>query len=237
MIKSGSDNEKIFMRLHNLEKKLNQSIKNRLHRKADIPKTIYPELLPILTKKDEIVESIKRHQVVVITGETGSGKTTQIPKMCIEAGRGIDGMIGCTQPRRIATTTVSRRIAEEIGEELGKSVGYKIRFDDRSNRGNYIKLMTDGVLLMETQADPYLNEYDTLIIDEAHERSMNIDFILGILKKLLIKRKDLKLIITSATIDTEKFSRAFSDAPIIEVSGRMYPVEVRYLPIDEKLEE
>ena len=136
MIKNGSDNGKIFMRLHNLEKKLNQSIKNRLHRKADIPKTIYPELLPILTKKDEIVESIKRHQVVVITGETGSGKTTQIPKMCIEAGRGIDGMIGCTQPRRIATTTVSRRIAEEIGEELGKSVGYKIRFDDRSNRGN-----------------------------------------------------------------------------------------------------
>lgn len=237
MIKSGSDNEKIFMRLHNLEKKLNQSIKNRLHRKARVPKTIYPELLPILTKKDEIAESIKRHQVVVITGETGSGKTTQIPKMCIEAGRGIDGMIGCTQPRRIATTTVSRRIAEEIGEQLGKSVGYKIRFDDRSNRGNYIKLMTDGVLLMETQADPYLNEYDTLIIDEAHERSMNIDFILGILKKLLKKRKDLKLIITSATIDTEKFSRAFNDAPIIEVSGRMYPVEVRYLPIDEKLEE
>jgi ATP-dependent helicase HrpA len=232
--RNGSANEKTLKRLVNLEIKLNRSIKRRVNRKNHLPEIRYPENLPIIESKDKIIETIKRNQVVVITGETGSGKTTQIPKMCIEAGRGIDGIIGCTQPRRIATSTVSRRIAEEMGEELGKSVGYKIRFDDRSSRGNYIRIMTDGILLMETQADPYLGEYDTIIVDEAHERSANIDFILGILKKLLNKRRDLKVIITSATIDTEKFSRAFDNAPIIEVYGRMYPVEVRYLPTDEK---
>lgn len=167
--------------------------------------------------------------MVIVSGETGSGKTTQLPKFCIEAGRGIEGLIGCTQPRRIAAITVSNRIAEELGESLGQSVGYKIRFADRTRKDQvYIKLMTDGILLAEAQSDRYLNAYDTLIIDEAHERNLNIDFILGILRDLLKKRKDLKLIVTSATIDTEKFSKAFENAPIIEVSGRMYPVDVRY---------
>ena len=166
--------------------------------------------------------------MVIISGETGSGKSTQIPKFCLAAGRGIDGKIGCTQPRRIAATTVARRVAEELGEEIGKSVGYKIRFKDRTHPDSFIKFMTDGILLAEAQGDPEMNEYDTIIVDEAHERSLNIDFILGILKTLLRKRKDLKLIVTSATIDTQKFSEAFGNAPVIEVSGRMYPVEVRY---------
>ncbi|MBN2515228.1 MAG: ATP-dependent RNA helicase HrpA [Deltaproteobacteria bacterium] len=222
--------------LNSINQRLNQSIRKKARRQSHIPKITYPQSLPILQKKDDIIESIKRHQVTVITGETGSGKTTQIPKMCMEAGRGIDGIIGCTQPRRIAAVTVSQRIAEELNQELGMAVGYKIRFDDTSSRKNYIKIMTDGVLLMETQNDPDLNEYDTIIVDEAHERSINIDFILGILKKLLVKRRDLKLIITSATLDTEKFSRAFHNAPIIEVSGRLYPVEVRYAPTYQKNE-
>lgn len=236
-IKGDSDDEKILNRLHKLEKRLNASIKKKSWRKANVPAVTYPEALPITRKKDEIVEAIRCHQVVVITGETGSGKTTQIPKMCLEAGRGIDGMIGCTQPRRVAAVTVAHRIAEEMGEAIAKSVGYKIRFEDKTGRNPYIKIMTDGILLVETQSDPYLNKYDTLILDEAHERSLNIDFALGIIKTLLKKRRDLKLIITSATIDTEKFSRAFDNAPIIEVSGRMYPVDVRYLPIDPELEE
>jgi ATP-dependent helicase HrpA len=167
---------------------------------------------------------------LIISGDTGSGKTTQIPKLCLEAGRGINGKIGLTQPRRIAATTVARRIAEELNEDLGQSVGYKIRFDEKISRNSFIKIMTDGILLAETQTDPFLNEYDTIIIDEAHERSLNIDFVLGLLKTLIAKRSDLKLIITSATIDTEKFSKAFDNAPIIEVSGRMYPVEVKYWP-------
>ena len=205
-------------------------------RVANIPRLTYPEALPITAKKDDIVEAIKRHRVVVITGETGSGKTTQIPKMCLEAGRGILGVIGCTQPRRVAAITVAHRIAEELGEGIGRSVGYQIRFEDRTGRDNYIKIMTDGILLNEAQNDPSLSRYDTIIVDEAHERSLNIDFVLGILRMLLRKRKDLKIIITSATIDTEKFSRAFR-APIIEVSGRMYPVEIRYRPLDHELEE
>jgi len=172
--------------------------------------------------------AIQKHPVLIISGETGSGKSTQIPKFCLAAGRGINGMIGCSQPRRIAATTIARRIAEELGEDLGQSVGHKIRFSDRTHPATYIKIMTDGMLLAETHSDPYLNQYDTLIVDEAHERNLNIDFILGILRNLLKRRKDLKLIITSATIDTEKFSKAFGDAPIIEVSGRMFPVEVRY---------
>ncbi len=223
-------------RLHGLEKKLHTSIKKKAWRKANRPAPVYNDTLPITTKKDEIIASISKNQVVIISGETGSGKTTQIPKFCLAAGRGIDGKIGCTQPRRIAATTVSRRIAEEFGEELGKSVGYKIRFKDTTGRNTYIKMMTDGILLAETQNDPHLTEYDTIIVDEAHERSLNIDFILGILKNLLKERKDLKLIITSATIDTEKFSKAFGNASVIEVSGRMYPVEVRYFPTDSALE-
>jgi ATP-dependent helicase HrpA len=234
--KSPSD-ERINKRLVGLEKKLQASVKKRLWRKANRPKPVYNHALPILAKKDHIIASISEHQVIIISGETGSGKTTQIPKFCLAAGRGIDGKIGCTQPRRIAAMTVSRRIAEELGEELGRSVGYKIRFKDKTDPNAFIKIMTDGILLAETQSDAYLNEYDTLIIDEAHERSLNIDFILGILKTLLKQRKDLKLIITSATIDTEKFSRAFDNAPVIEVSGRMYPIEIQYSPMEPKSEE
>ncbi len=187
--------------------------------------------LPITGKKKEIIEAIKKNSVVIISGETGSGKTTQIPKFCLEAGRGIHGMIGCTQPRRIAAINVAKRIAFELNEPLGQSVGYKIRFDDKTHANAYIKLMTDGILLAETQQDRFLNQYDTIIVDEAHERSLNIDFTLGILRGLIRRRKDLKLIITSATIDTKKFSAAFDNAPIIEVSGRMYPVETIYMPI------
>ncbi|MBN2688448.1 MAG: ATP-dependent RNA helicase HrpA [Deltaproteobacteria bacterium] len=220
-------------KLQRLETSLDRAMNLKFQRRTSVPPLVYPQALPILSKKDEIIQAIRNHPVVIITGETGSGKTTQIPKMCIEAGRGIDGIIGCTQPRRIAATTVSQRISEELGQAIGKSVGYKIRFDDRSSRDNYIRIMTDGVLLMEAQADPFLNNYDTIIVDEAHERTVNIDFILGILKRLLVRRRDLKVVITSATIDVEKFSRSFDGAPLIEVSGRMYPVEVRYRPVDE----
>ena len=203
---------------------------NRFHRQAILNKVFYPPQLPITDKKDEIVHAIGNNQVVIITGETGSGKTTQIPKMCLEAGRGKRGMIGCTQPRRLAAITVAGRIAEEMGESLGASVGYKIRFDDQTGARPFIKVMTDGILLMETQTDPDLSAYDTIIVDEAHERSLNIDFVLGFLKTILPKKRNLKVIITSATIDSEKFSQAFGGAPVIEVSGRTYPVEVFYRP-------
>jgi ATP-dependent helicase HrpA len=196
----------------------------------------YPKNLPIVPKRGEIIRAIRQNQVLIVSGETGCGKSTQLPKMCIEAGRGISGRIGCTQPRRIAATTIARRIGEELGEDLGQSVGYKIRFNDRTNRNAYIKVMTDGMLLAETQGDPRLLEYDTLIIDEAHERSLNIDFILGILRTLLSQRPELKVIITSATLDTEKFSQAFRDAPVLHVSGRLYSVEVEYTPLDPELE-
>ena len=229
--------QEALTRLRRLDKRVQTSIRKREARRNHLPEITYPALLPITEKKNEIVAAIRDNQVVVITGETGSGKTTQIPKMCLEAGRGVDGLIGCTQPRRIAAITVARRIADEMKEEMGRSVGYKIRFQDKTSRDNHIKLMTDGVLLMETQSDRFLNAYDTLIIDEAHERSTNIDFLLGILKGLLRRRKDLKLIITSATIDPGTFSKAFDNAPIIEVSGRMYPVEVRYQPADQKTNE
>ena len=212
-------------------------IKRIAARRARLPRIVYPPTLPILERKDDIIAAIRKHPVVVITGETGSGKTTQLPKMCLEAGRGLAGMIGCTQPRRIAATSVARRIAEEMGENIGLSIGYKIRFDNRTTREAFLKIMTDGILLMEAQTDPLLRAYDTIIVDEAHERSLNIDFVLGILKTILIRRSDFRIVITSATIDTEKFSKAFGNAPIIEVSGRLYPVEVRYEPLDPKLEE
>jgi len=232
-----SSTEKTQKILHHLENWLQSSIKRRLWRKENLPKPAYIDSLPITAKKNEIINSILKHQVLIISGETGSGKTTQIPKFCLAAGRGIDGKIGCTQPRRIAATTVAHRIAEELGEKLGRSVGYKIRFKDRTSHDSFIKIMTDGILLAETQNDLYLNEYDTIIVDEAHERSLNIDFVLGILKTLIKKRKDLKLIITSATIDTEKFSKAFNNAPVIEVSGRMYPVEVQYFSTEHETEK
>ncbi len=202
-----------------------------------IPALSYPENLPITSRKEDIIEAVRAHQVVIIAGDTGSGKSTQIPKMCLEAGRGGERQIACTQPRRIAATTIAGRIAEEFGEEVGRSVGYKIRFSDRSSPNGCIKVMTDGMLLAETQQDPNLYAYDTVIVDEAHERSLNIDFILGILKSLLKKRKNLKVIITSATIDTEKFSAAFGGAPVITVSGRRYPVAVEYMPVDAGLQE
>jgi ATP-dependent helicase HrpA len=194
-------------------------------------KVAYPPELPVSQRKDEIAAAIRDHQVVVVAGETGSGKTTQLPKICLELGRGAGGQIGHTQPRRIAARTVAERIAEELGTELGAAVGYKIRFTDKSSDGTQVKVMTDGILLAEMQRDRQLRRYDTLIIDEAHERSLNVDFILGYLKRLLPARPDLKVIITSATIDPERFSKHFSDAPIVEVSGRMYPVEVRYRPL------
>ena len=198
-------------------------------RQQNVPKLHYPDL-PVTDKRYDIAEAIRKHQVVIVAGETGSGKTTQLPKICMEAGRGVQGMIGHTQPRRLAARTVAARIAEELQCELGSHVGYKVRFHDQVNENSYVKLMTDGILLAEIQSDRMLMQYDTLIIDEAHERSLNIDFILGYLKQLLPKRPDLKLIITSATIDPQRFSRHFGNAPVIEVSGRTYPVDVRYRP-------
>lgn len=196
----------------------------------------YPDL-PVSARREEILTLIRENQVVVIAGETGSGKTTQLPKMCLELGRGVKGLIGHTQPRRIAARSVATRIAEELKSELGNTVGYKVRFNDQVNEHSLVKLMTDGILLAEIQHDRYLNQYDTLIIDEAHERSLNNDFILGYLKQILHKRPDLKVIITSATIDVERFSKHFNNAPIIEVSGRTFPVEVRYRPILEEKEQ
>ncbi len=230
LVRAGSKAGGLSSRIERLKLRLSDAIKRRRQRLENRPVPVYNDDLPITAKKEEIVEAISTHPVVIISGATGSGKTTQIPKFCLAAGRGIDGMIGCTQPRRIAAITVAARIAEELGEDMGQSVGYKIRFADKSGHHPYIKIMTDGILLAETQSDRFLNAYDTLIVDEAHERSLNIDFVLGILKSLLKRRKNLKLVITSATIDTKKFSRAFDDAPIIEVSGRTYPVNVRYEP-------
>ena len=201
------------------------------------PSIEYPEQLPISERREEIAKAISQHQVVVLAGETGSGKTTQLPKICLDLGRGINGVIGHTQPRRLAASTVANRIAEELGVALGEEVGYQVRFSDQSTERSYIKLMTDGILLAEIQQDPMLYRYDTIIIDEAHERSLNIDFLLGYLKTLLPKRPDLKLIITSATIDLERFSKHFNDAPIIEVSGRTYPVELRYQPMGSDQED
>ena len=214
-------------------------------RRARLPRPEFADDLPINARRAEIAELIEKHQVVIVCGETGSGKTTQIPKICLELGRGTSGLIGHTQPRRIAARATAARIAQELNSELGSHVGYKIRFSDRTSKDSYIKLMTDGILLAETQGDPWLGQYDTLILDEAHERSLNIDFLLGYLKQLLQgktnARPDLKLIITSATIDAGRFSKHFNDAPVIEVSGRMFPVELRYRPVQteeaEKEEE
>jgi ATP-dependent helicase HrpA len=207
-------------------------------RRAATPAVMYPPALPISQRKDHILAAIRDHQVVIVAGETGSGKTTQLPKICLELGRGVRGMIGHTQPRRIAARTVAERIAEELATPLGDAVGYQVRFAGRVGEITLVKVMTDGILLAETQRDRLLHAYDTLIIDEAHERSLNIDFILGYLKQLLPRRPDLKVVITSATIDPVRFSRHFGDAPVVEVSGRTYPVEVRYRPlVEESLED
>ena len=200
----------------------------RAGRAARVPEIRIDESLPIAAKADEIVQLIRRHQVVVLAGETGSGKTTQLPKLCLAAGRGVAGRIGCTQPRRIAARSVARRVAQELGSEVGKLVGFQVRFADQVSEESLIKFMTDGILLAETQGDAWLNDYDTLIIDEAHERSLNIDFLLGYLKRLLARRRDLKLIVTSATIDTARFAAHFGNAPVVNVEGRSFPVEVRW---------
>ena len=206
-------------------------------RQNSVPQIRYDDSLPIAAKRDEIKKALAEHQVLVIAGETGSGKTTQLPKICLELGRGSHGLIAHTQPRRIAARSVAARVAEELGTPLGALVGYQVRFEDQSDANTLVKLMTDGILLAETQHDRFLERYDTIIVDEAHERSLNIDFLLGYLKTLLHRRPDLKLIITSATIDLERFSKHFDGAPIIEVSGRTYPVETWYRPLTSEQDE
>lgn len=214
-----------------IKQKIGSSQQKYKARLANLPEPSYPMELPVSGKKEQIAAAIRQHQVVIVCGETGSGKTTQLPKICLELGRGVAGLIGHTQPRRIAARSVASRIAQELQSPLGEAVGYKVRFNDKLSESSYVKLMTDGILLAETQGDKFLNAYDTIIIDEAHERSLNIDFLLGYLKQLLVKRPDLKVIVTSATIDADRFSKHFNGAPVIEVSGRTYPVEVRYRPL------
>ncbi|QBF84301.1 ATP-dependent RNA helicase HrpA [Shewanella maritima] len=215
-------------KLEELAQKAFEKAKLRLENR---PQISYPDALPVSQKRDEIAEAIANNQVTIVAGETGSGKTTQLPKICLELGLGSRGMIGHTQPRRLAARSVANRVAEELNSPLGEVVGFKVRFADALNEDSYIKLMTDGILLAELTSDKYLNQYDTIIIDEAHERSLNIDFILGYLKQVLKKRPDLKVIITSATIDVDRFSKHFNNAPVIEVSGRTFPVETRYRPL------
>lgn len=226
--------------LTDIARKVQSSSQKRALRLEKLPKPEYPLDLPVSSRRDEIAKAIEENQVVIVCGETGSGKTTQLPKICLELGRGVSGLIGHTQPRRIAARSVATRIAQELDSTLGETVGFKVRFSEQSSESSYIKLMTDGILLAETQGDRFLNAYDTIIIDEAHERSLNIDFLLGFLKQLLPKRPDLKVIVTSATIDAERFGKHFEsknakgelvNAPIIEVSGRTFPVEVRYRPL------
>lgn len=232
-----TDQDKLSAIAGDIQRDIDAGMQSIANRKATCPKVSYPENLPVSQKKDELLAAIRDHQVVIIAGETGSGKTTQIPKICLELGRGIQGIIGHTQPRRLAARSVASRIADELNVTLGSSIGYKVRFNDRMGENTLVKLMTDGILLAEIQQDRFLSQYDTIIIDEAHERSLNIDFILGYLRQLLPKRPDLKVIITSATIDPQRFSRHFNNAPIIEVSGRTYPVEVRYRPIADESDE
>jgi len=227
----GQRKQSLDQPLQRVQARIDQSRQRVEQRRLGLPRPSYATDLPITAHRNEILQAIERHQVIVVAGETGSGKTTQLPKLCLEAGRGTRGLIGCTQPRRIAARAMAERVSEELGIALGTAVGYQVRFRDRSSPDGYVKFMTDGILLAESARDGYFDAYDTLIIDEAHERSLNIDFLLGYLKRLLPRRPDLRLIITSATIDTEKFSRHFDDAPVIEVSGRGYPVEIIYQPL------
>ncbi|RRV19713.1 ATP-dependent RNA helicase HrpA [Stutzerimonas nitrititolerans] len=244
-----ADRHRLRRQLHELRKKPDESklaqwlerfqasVAKVETRRQSVPTIRYDDALPIAAKRDEIKAALEKHQVLVIAGETGSGKTTQLPKICLEIGRGVHGLIGHTQPRRLAARSVATRVAEEIGAPLGELVGYQVRFEDQSTERTLIKLMTDGILLAETQHDRFLEKYDTIIVDEAHERSLNIDFLLGFLKTLLPRRPDLKVIITSATIDLERFSKHFNDAPVIEVSGRTYPVETWYRPLAAETDE
>ncbi len=211
---------------------IERSAARRRARAAAKPAIRLDASLPITARGEDIIKLIREHQVIVVAGETGSGKTTQLPKLCLAAGRGEAGMIGCTQPRRLAARSMARRVAEELGTPLGEIVGFQVRFNDQVSERSLIKFMTDGILLAETQGDPWLSAYDTLIIDEAHERSLNIDFLLGYLKRLALKRPELKIIVTSATIDTARFAEHFGSAPVVEVEGRAYPVELRWRPVD-----
>jgi ATP-dependent helicase HrpA len=227
---TGENREKLQAEFSTLLEKSRNAIEKR---QASLPKPEFQADLPVNERRVEIADLIHKNQVVIVCGETGSGKTTQLPKICLELGRGGTGLIGHTQPRRLAARSVATRLAQELKTQVGAGVGVKIRFQDRSSADSWVKLMTDGILLAESQSDPYLSAYDTIIIDEAHERSLNIDFLLGYLKQLLPKRPDLKVIITSATIDAERFSQHFGGAPVIEVSGRLYPVDVRYRPVSD----
>ena len=227
---SKKDNADQLRDIELMRSKITESISKVSNRKSRIPNILFSENLPVVERREEIQRLISQHQVVILCGETGSGKTTQLPKMLLEIGRGVCGQIAHTQPRRIAARSVANRLAKELHSEIGDLVGYQVRFSDRSSPNNLIKVMTDGVLLAETQTDRHLSRYDTIIIDEAHERNLNVDFLFGYLKGLLKRRLDLKLVITSATIDSEKFSTHFDQAPVIEVSGRLYPVEIRYQP-------
>ncbi|MEM8593579.1 MAG: ATP-dependent RNA helicase HrpA [Pseudomonadota bacterium] len=228
-----ASNDTLESRIAQLEARCERSWALVKTRQTARPAIDYPTDLPISIRRDDIAKAIAQHQVVIVAGETGSGKTTQLPKICLELGRGVHGLIGHTQPRRIAAHSVANRIADELHTPLGECVGYQVRFKDHTNERTLVKLMTDGILLAEIKHDRFLSRYDTLIIDEAHERSLNIDFIMGYLKKILPKRPDLKVIITSATIDLERFSAHFNNAPVIEVSGRSYPVTTIYRPMDE----
>ncbi|WP_082890766.1 ATP-dependent RNA helicase HrpA [Eikenella longinqua] len=236
-LQSAFKNPNKYGGLSKVEEKYRKSYEIFLKRLAALPKPEFDNTLPVHEKLEEIKKAIAENQVTIICGETGSGKTTQLPKICLELGRGAAGLIGHTQPRRLAARSVAERIAEELKSEIGSAVGYKVRFTDHTSREASVKLMTDGILLAETQTDRYLAAYDTIIIDEAHERSLNIDFLLGYLKQLLPRRPDLKVIITSATIDAERFSQHFNGAPVLEVSGRTYPVEILYRPLHEKNED
>nr|WP_313970967.1 ATP-dependent RNA helicase HrpA [uncultured Neisseria sp.] len=236
-LRSAFKNPNKYGGLSKVEEKYKKSHDLYLQRLSKLPKPEFDNTLPVHEKLDEIKKAIAENQVTIICGETGSGKTTQLPKICLELGRGAAGLIGHTQPRRLAARSVAERIAEELKSEIGSAVGYKVRFTDHTSRDACVKLMTDGILLAETQTDRYLAAYDTIIIDEAHERSLNIDFLLGYLKQLLPRRPDLKVIITSATIDAERFSQHFNGAPVLEVSGRTYPVEILYRPLTSKDED
>ncbi|MCG7529772.1 ATP-dependent RNA helicase HrpA [Psychrobium sp. MM17-31] len=227
-LKKIKDEKRLTKTLEKISIDCSKALNRYEQRVANVPNVSYPAQLPVSQLQSKIADAIRDNQVVIVAGETGSGKTTQLPKICLEVGRGLKGMIGHTQPRRLAARSVAERIADEMNCELGDAVGFRVRFADKLNDHSYIKLMTDGILLAEIAHDPFLNRYDTIIIDEAHERSLNIDFLFGYLKRILPKRPDLKVVITSATIDTERFSKHFDDAPVIEVSGRTYPVEVRY---------
>src|SRR5690242_16861801 len=220
--------------LHKLAQEIAASVARREARAALVPPITLDEALPITQRADEITRLIREHQVLVIAGETGSGKTTQLPKLCLAAGRGVAGLIGCTQPRRLAARAMAHRVANELGGETGGVVGYEVRFAKQLGENTLVKFMTDGILLAEMAHDRWLSAYDTLIIDEAHERSLNIDFLLGYLKQLLRRRRDLKLIVTSATIDTARFAEHFGNAPVVTVEGRAYPVEVRYRPFGKE---